>query len=107
MKVVPENMCTAPLEGAERGPQSTATVYKNRIIYTVISPILTFTGGCGKTPGSTSLTGSSVGSTANHVPAGTGVSGHLIKGGSRECAHCSIGGVAQETTVDNCNRHTL
>ncbi len=105
MKVVPEDVLTCPLEGLVMSPQLTATCVGNIITHTVISVILTWTGGWGKTPGSTSLTGSS-GSTTNHVPRDTGVSGHLIKGGSRRCAHCSIRGVAQGTTVDNCNRHT-
>ncbi len=105
MKVVPEDVLTLPLEGLVRSPQLTAARVGNIITHTVISARLTWTGGWGKTPGSTSLTGSS-GSTTNHVPAVTGVSGHLIKGGSRGCAHCSIRGVGQETTVDNCNRHT-
>ncbi len=88
MKVVPEDVSTAPLVltcplPIVRGPQLTATRVGNIIIHTVIhvSARLTWTGGCGKTPGSTSLTGSS-GSTTNHVPKDTGVSGHLIKGGS-------------------------
>ncbi len=96
MKVVPEDVLTAPLDGSGRSLQLTATRVKNRksMQHTVISPILTFTGGLRRTPRSSSLTGSSVGSTTNHVPAGTGVSGHSIKGGSRGCVHCSIGGMA-------------
>ncbi len=105
MKVVPEDVLTLPLRGLVRSPQLTATRVGNIITHTVISVILTWTGGWDRTPGSSSLTGSS-GSTTNHVPRDTGVSGHLIKGGSRRCAHCSIGGVSEVTTVDSCNRHT-
>ncbi len=104
MKVVPEKVLTCPLRGLGRPSQLTAARVGNIITHTVISARLTLTGGCGKTP-SSNLTGSS-GSTANHVPTDTGVSSHSIKGGSRECGHCSIDGVSQGTTVDNCNRHT-
>ncbi len=73
---------------------------KTKRLDTMISVLLTITDGSLRHPHSISPTSTSVVSNES-VAKVTAVGSSHIKGGSRRCVHCSIGGISEVNTVNS------